>query len=184
MALACLLVIVAYFPYYYGGGPDFGARYWYLLIVPCMVLAARGVLMLQQTLVSPLMHQRVLFAVFVLATLTVVNYFPWRALDKYRHSWGMRPDIRAMASDMDFGRSLVLVRGANHPDYVSAAVYNPLDYHADAPIYAWDRDAEVRRRFLTAYSDRLVWILNGPTITGRGYEVAEGPVPAGVLLNR
>ena len=184
MALACLLVIAAYFPYYYGGGPDFGARYWYLMIIPCMVLTARGVLLLLQGVASPATRQRVMFAVVVLATLAVVNFFPWRALDKYWHSWGMRPDIRAMSSDMNFGRSLVLVRGANHPDYVSAAVYNPLDFHADAPIYAWDRDADVRRRLLTAYSDRHVWILNGPTITGRGYEVAEGPVPARVLLNR
>ena len=27
------------------------------------------------------------------------------------------------------------------------------------------------------YGDRPVWVLNGPTLTGRGYEIAEGPLP-------
>src|SRR5690606_8209702 len=28
--------------YYFSGGPDFGARYWYLILLPCLVLTARG----------------------------------------------------------------------------------------------------------------------------------------------
>ena len=182
MVPACALVIAAYFPYYYAGGPDFGARYWYLLIIPCTVLAARGLMFIEATFASPWLRGRAMLAAAILASFAVVNYFPWRSLDKHRHSWGMRPDVRSMSTQLHFGRSLILIRGAVHPDYASAAVYNPLDYAANAPIYAWDRNADVRRRVLEAYSDRMVWILNGPTITGRGYEVAQGPVPARELL--
>jgi hypothetical protein len=96
----------------------------------------------------------------------------------------MRPDVRVLSQRLHFGRSLVLIRGVVHPDYASAAVYNPLDYAADAPIYAWDKNSDVRRRLLTAYSDRMVWVLDGPTVTGRGYELVEGPVPARDLLAR
>ena len=90
-------------------------------------------------------------------------------------------DIRALAERHDFGRNLVLVRGDRHPDYASAAVFNPLDLRADVPIYAWDRDPDVRARVIDAYHDRPVWIVDGPCITGRGYEVASGPWPAGSL---
>ena len=33
-------VVVAHFFYYFSGGPDFGARYWFLIVVPLVVLAA------------------------------------------------------------------------------------------------------------------------------------------------
>jgi hypothetical protein len=112
----------------------------------------------------------------------LATFFPWRAVDKYLHYRNMRPDVRRLAESHDFGRSLVLVRGRRHPDYASAAIYNPLDFRADAPIYAWDRNADVRRRVLEAYSDRPVWVIDGPTQTGSGFRIVRGPVPAHVLI--
>jgi hypothetical protein len=109
-------------------------------------------------------------------------YIPWRAIDKYHHFWGMRPDIRTLQTDHAFGRSLVLVRGDSHPDYTSAAIYNPLDLDASAPIYAWDRDPSVRQAVLAAFADRPVWVVEGPTLTQQGYRVIAGPVPAADVL--
>jgi hypothetical protein len=70
------------------------------------------------------------------------------------------------------------VRGEEHPDYASAAAYNPLNVYADVPIYVYDRSEVVQREVIEAYSDRPVWILNGPTLTGRGYQVIAGPLSA------
>lgn len=164
-------VVLAYAPYWGTGGPDFGARYWYVVLIPCAALSARGVEWLESR-TGP----RALAAVAVLCVLAVVNYIPWRSLDKYRHYLRMRPDIRTLAEDYHFGRSLVLVRGENFPDYSSAAIYNPIDLQADAPVYAWDRSPEVRAELLRLYSDRRVWIVEGPSITGRGYRVASGAI--------
>jgi hypothetical protein len=88
----------------------------------------------------------------------------------------MRSDVRQLARQHGFGRSLVLVRGERHPDYASAAAYNPVDLRADAPIYAWDASAEIRADVLRAYADRTVWILDGPTVTGDGFRIAAGPL--------
>ena len=175
-------VFVPYFFYYYSGGPDFGARYWYFMIIPLVVLTIRGIAALQKKLAAAAVSHpegRVWAAVGLLVLLALINYSPWRAIDKYYHFWGMRPDVRELAQDYDFGRSLILVRGDSHPDYVSATVYNPLDLNANAPIYAWDRDRTTQQALLAAYPDRPVWILNGPTITGRGFEVAAGPLTPG-----
>ena len=179
-------VFIAYFFYYFSGGPDFGARYWFLVVIPLVALTVRGIQSLEtksseSTGPSTGLSTAglgVLVAVLCLSALTLVNYFPWRAIDKYHHYLGMRPDIRELANEHGFGKSLVLIRGDQHPDYASAAIYNPLDLHADAPIYAWDRSPEVRAAVLKAYSDRPVWVVNGPTITQRGFEVVEGPLSA------
>jgi Dolichyl-phosphate-mannose-protein mannosyltransferase len=186
-----LVVIAAIFGlhcfYYYSGGPDFGARYWFLMIVPCAVLTVRGIQHLEGVFGSEPSGSgqksvRVTVAVLALCALTLVNYFPWRAVDKYRHYLRMRPDVRYLAKEFDFGRSLILIRGNEHPDYVSAFAYNQLDLQADAPVYAWDRSPAITAQVLRTYSDRPVWIINGPSITQRGYEIVSGPLPAASLL--
>jgi hypothetical protein len=105
-----------------------------------------------------------------------VTFVPWRAISKYHNYRNMRPDVRELAEARQFGRSVVLVRGNRHPDYASAAIYNPLDLHADAPIYVWDTSRDVRTRVLAAYSDRPVWVVNGTTITHGNFEVVAGPL--------
>ena len=132
LMLATLAAIVGtYSLYWFSGGPDFGARYWYVALVPCIALTVSGIRFLENTLQrmgaeSTGNGTRLVAAVLSLCVLTLVNYFPWRAMDKYFHYLRMRPDIRYMAKEHSFGRSLVLVRGDRFPDYASAAIYNPL----------------------------------------------------------
>jgi hypothetical protein len=78
----------------------------------------------------------------------------------------------------------VLIRGERFPDYASAAVYNPLDLRGNAPVYAWDRNPDVRAKTLKVYADRAVWIIEGPSITGAGFKVVAGPLTARELLAR
>jgi hypothetical protein len=158
-------VFVAYFFYYFSGGPDFGARYWFLMIVPFVVFTARWIHQFPQTR----------NAAMILSLIALLLYVPWRAIDKYHYYWNMRPDVRNLAIANSFGRSLILIRGESHPDYSSAAIYNPLDLNADEPIYAWDRDSSTRELLVRYYSDRPVWILNGPTITRDGYTIVQSP---------
>jgi hypothetical protein len=175
--------------YWFSGGPDFGARYWYLVLLPAAVLTIRGAELLMTMLearkgFSDLDRARIAAAVVVLAVLATVNFIPWRALDKYHHFRGMRGDIRQLAAANHFGRSLVLVRGTRDIDYPSAANYNPVDLRANVPIYAWDRSPQARAEALQAYVDRPVWIVDGPTRTGGPFRIVEGPVPAAELLAR
>lgn len=173
-------VFIPHFFYYFSGGPDFGARYWFLMLVPFIALTVRGIDALETKLKNRATNPsfavtRVKVGVLSLCFFTLVNYFPWRATDKYHHFRGMRPGIRALAAKYGFGKSLVLVRG-NSSDYQSAWIHNPLNPNANAPVYAWDRDTEIRAKILQAYPDRDVWIVNGPSITHGGFEVAKRPV--------
>jgi hypothetical protein len=186
MLVAIAGVVAIYSLYWFSGGPDFGARYWYLALVPCVALTVSGIRFLEQSLraAAPVAaggEARVMIAVLAVCLSTIVNYFPWRGIDKYYHYLQMRPDIRYLAREYGFGRSLVLIRGNAHPDYASAAIYNPLDLRADAPIYAWDRNDKARAQALQAYPDRPVWLVEGPSLTRGAFRVVAGPFSGSAL---
>ena len=185
MIALILGVYIPHFFYYFSGGPDFGARYWFLMLIPFVALTARGTETLTIKLGDGTAHPslaraRVKIGVLSLCLFAVVNYFPWRATDKYHHFRGMRPDIRELAAEKSFGKSLVLIRG-NADDYPSAWFYNPIDLGPDGnvPIYTWDKSPAVRTQVLEAYPDRPVWIINGPSLTGGAYEIIAGPILPG-----
>jgi len=172
------VIYTLHFFYYFSGGPDFGARYWFLMIVPLIVLTVRGIESLADKLngISHDAKNRLYLTVGALTILTICVFIPWRAVDKYHNFRGMMPDVRELASEFNFGRSLVLIQGNKHPDYDSAFVYNSDDLMGDGPVYAWDRDAETREKLLKAYADRPVWIVKGPSMNGGSYGVAAGPL--------
>jgi len=183
--LAVIVALAGVFSlYWFSGGPDFGARYWYLMVVPLVALTARGIEFLETTFKDANQSTRVMAGVLSLSMLALVNFFPWRAIDKYHHYLGMRPDIRYLEKKHHFGKSLVLIRGRAHPDYASAWTYNPLDPQADVPVYAWDQNPEIRIQVLNAYPNRPVWIVDGPSITHRGFEVVAGPLSVRDLMSK
>jgi 4-amino-4-deoxy-L-arabinose transferase-like glycosyltransferase len=177
MIAASVVVVGAYFFYYFSGGPDFAARYWFPMVVPLAALTARGIETLEQKA-----GIRAPVAACALTAMALVTFMPWRALDKYPNFRGMRADVRALAAEHGFGRDLVLVRGERAPDYAAAFVENPIDLTSDQTIYAWDRNADVRAATLRAYPDRRVWLIDGPSITGAGFRVVAGPMPAAALF--
>ena len=182
LMMAVIAVVVALHSFYwFSGGPDFGARYWYLVIVPVAALTARGIQLLLQ---SAPWGAEAAAAVVLMSGITIVSFFPWRAIDKYFHYRSIVPGAERLAEENGFGRSLVLVRGNRHVDYASAAVYLPADFEDGSPVYAWDRSPGVRRRLLLSFPGRDVWIVNGPTITGGGFEMAGGPYTASHLLSQ
>lgn len=169
--------VTAYFFYYFSGGPDFGARYWFPVVVPLVALTARGLHEMEQSYGA-----RVWITVAAMSLMTVTTFMPWRAVDKYHNYRGMRAEIRELAQQHGFGTDLVLVRGSRFPDYASAFAQNPADLRSPATIYAWDRDAETRQQVIRAYQDRRIWLVDGPSITGSGYRIADGPLAASTLL--
>lgn len=174
--LICVVALHAFF--WFSGGPDFGARYWYLAIVPCVVLAIRGLGLLGNDgdRAGSAMSPRVMVATAVLCLTALVVFVPWRAADKYFQYRAMRPDVRTLARDTRLAGALVLIQGELHPDWASAAAYNDVRPGSAGPVFAWDRDPEVRRELLRAFPDRPIWIVAGPSITHGAYRVTEGPV--------
>ncbi len=158
-----LLGMTAFLPavyslYWFSGGPDFGARYWHLALVPLVAWTAR------------VLDGRAMSAAAVAGIVIATAVFvPWRAADKYRGYLQMRPDLRAMRLDAG-GPALVFVKGRRHPDYASASYYNRLDFQGPM-VFAWDRDEATRKAVRAAYPGRRVFTVEGPTLTGGGYRI-------------
>jgi Dolichyl-phosphate-mannose-protein mannosyltransferase len=189
MVAVLIVTCCLYSLYWFHGGPDFGARYWYLMLVPLIAMTGSGLQALEKTFplesgVLDHSRARLTIALMSLCLLAMINYLPWRALDKYHRYLGMRPDIIELASGHSFGTSLVLIRGSEHPDYASAWVYNPLNPYAAGPVYAWDRNPEVRAQLLRAYSDRPIWLVDGPSITDKGFRIIAGPLSVSELKKK
>ena len=179
MVGAAALVAGIHALYWFSGGPDFGARYWYLAIIPLVVLAARAPAALFGA-GSP-GASRATVAMLALTAAALLTFVPWRAAEKYHDYRGMTPAAREFARSHDFGRAIVLVRGRRQPDYHLASLENPLDLRSDATIWAWDRTAQVRSAVVAQYPDRPVYVVDGPTITGGGFRMVAGPLPPGSL---
>jgi hypothetical protein len=168
--------------YWFSGGPDLGARYWYVLILPFAALTLRGAQALASRLeengASPATAARVWGFLILAGLASSLTVIPWRGLDKYPNYRGIRSDIRALESRHHFGRSLVLIRGQYWPDYAAAFIFNPptLATEADGPIYALDLGPETRAKLVQYYADRPVWIVAGPTETGGSFRIVEGPI--------
>ena len=186
MLAVIAMVIGLHSLYWFSGGPDFGARYWWLILFPCIALTTRGIERLEGLAERAQRGagRRVLTGAAVLVGATVLLFVPWRAADKYYHYRGMRPEARRLPARLHLGNAIVLVRGNRFPDYASAAAYNPIDSAAVQTRFAWDRGAGVRRQLVRAYPGRAFWILDGPTLTGDGYRMIAGPLTGSELLAR
>jgi hypothetical protein len=116
-----------------------------------------------------------------LSLSAMFTFMPWRATDKYRHYRRMEPGIARLADEHEMDGALVLVRGPRHPDYHGAAIFNPIDLRGDRTVFAWDRSRTIRAEAVRAYPNRPVFVVDGPTVTGRGYQLRAGPLPPGSL---
>ena len=164
-------IVFAHAFYWYSGGPDFAARYWYLSIVPLAALGARGVLELGAGDGEASRRGLLVAGALLLSLSAVVNVVPWRAIDKYHHYRGMQPGVREILAELDTPEVLLLVAGEQHPDYASALVYTGLDPRGDEPIVAWNRSPEVAEALRAAFPERRVVFVDGPSVTGAGYRV-------------
>ncbi|MDH5513908.1 MAG: hypothetical protein OEY45_01975 [Gammaproteobacteria bacterium] len=177
MLSAVLMIIGVHCFYWFSGGPDFGARYWYLTILPLVVLSVRGLVILadEHDKTDASITRLVSFGL-AFSMLATINYLPWRAIDKYHHYLNMRGDIPKLVKQHNIGNDLVLIRGQRFPDYMSAAVYNAPLMKDDSTVFAWDRSLELRSHLIAAFPDRNIWLVDGPSVTKQGYILVKGPV--------
>jgi hypothetical protein len=186
------LTALAYFFNYYSGGPDFGARYWFLMIVPLVALTARGGLTMDgadatrsaSLAAPPRSDGRIVTGMALLSLAAWLTFVPWRAVDKYRTFRGMRPDLVALSKHHGFDRGLVLIAGREFPDFASGATYNPIDLGADVPVYARRTVPSADSAVIAAFANRPVWLVDGPTVTGKGFVVRGGPLSTAEALSR
>ena len=161
-------LVVAYSAYWYSGGSDFGARYWYPMIVPALWAFVRGLetigaLLGERFRTAPLRVAAV-SAFSVLLGLAV--FVPWRAVSKYHDYRGFHADFARLVSDGEITNELVLVEVADESEYGSAFVLNDPTWPEDRAIFAWDRDDETEAKLRAAFPGRELVRVRGRSSNG------------------
>lgn len=173
--------------YWFSGGPDFGARYWYQALVPLVVLTVRGMQAVQQRLIerraSELSASRVTAFVLVASLVAFANVVPWRSLGKYHHYRGMSGNVGRMADAYGFGDSLVFVREGGKNDYASAFVFNPPTLDSRGTIYARDTGLVGRAAVAQHFPGRSVWIVAGSSRAAGPFRLVAGPLPPALKIS-
>jgi len=167
--------------YWFSGGPDFGARYWFQALIPFVFFTVRGVSLLQTRLRNLGAPDGVLWRVamfpVVASLVALLNVVPWRSVGKYHRYRGISADVGRIAKAYRFGNdSLVFVSSRTPDDYDSAALFNPPTLQSPGTIYALDAGPVHRKIVLRYFPGRRVWFLSGaPEQDGR-LRVVAGPL--------
>lgn len=173
-------VIAGHSLFWFSGGPDFGARYWYQILIPLIVLTARGVQEVQKRWVesggSIAGVSRIGAFVVVASLLAMVTFMPWRTVEKYHNYRGMNSVVADFVDAENFENGLVFVRESTAQDYPRALLLNSPQLDDGDTIFARDLGHESRATLMSYYAGRTAWIV-GPAYPDGPYVVIEGPLP-------
>ena len=162
-----VIVVAGYSFYWHPGGPDFGSRYWYPLIIPGVVLTVRGAQVLADRLreldSTNLIAARLCVFIVAATLLGFVSVMPWRAVEKYHRYMGMSDDVATLARSNGFetGALVFVHAGGEHYDseieFGAAFVFNPRTLSHPGTIYARYENPEQQSRIAALYPGRPVW---------------------------
>lgn len=173
-------IIFGYSFYWFSGGPDFGARYWYQILIPLVVLTVRAAEELRNRWIEagapPQAALRVPAFVAIASLIALLNVAPWRALGKYHDYRGLNASVGRLAKEHDFGHSLVFVRGNLKYDYRAAFVFNPPTFDSPGPLYARYGGPTARAELIRHYPDRTVWVIARSPVSENDFMVVAGPL--------
>lgn len=165
----CVLVFMtvmaaAYNLYWFSGGPDFGARYWFLMFPAIVWLTVRGSAMLGDRFDGASTkgdgRTRVALAAALLSLIAVFVFLPWRATTKYKDYRGFHADYRAMKEKGTLDNCVVFVATDSEGDWSSAFILNELEPgKSSAPIFLRSTNPESDAAAAGRYPQRqIVWI--------------------------
>lgn len=168
-------VVVGHSFYWFSGGPDFGPRYWYQLLVPLVTLSVVAAMSIRDRVAA--------VVPFVVAAVAcaAITFVPWRSVTKYHHYRDMSGEVAHLAAEAGIVDGLVLVRPAGPRDYAAAFVLNPPTLRHGATIYARDADSTNTAAVVTAFPDRPVWLIGRGETAGTPFTVLAGPLPPGTV---
>ena len=160
------LIIFGHSLYWFSGGPDFGARYWYLALIPLLILTVRGIQVLSWERKNRSDHnrfRRVGMAVTAAVVCSLVTFIPWRAMDKYYHYRDIRADAGEIIERNVPSGALVLVESDRVADYEAIFNKNPVDLNSGGTIIATSKGIESRHMLKAMYPGRPVFLLERKT---------------------
>lgn len=170
-AVLALLALLAagYNLYWFSGGPDFGPRYWFSMILPLALLSVLGFDRLRAELHPA--GARVGAALAALLLLVTPVFCVWRISARYLDYRGFHGGYRRLLEEHeDMRGGLVLVETREEIDYGCAFILNDPFLSEGSTIFARSRGTVADFELIRALGGRRVFRVRGPAGTGRAVE--------------
>lgn len=158
MLILCATTILAYFPYWYSGTFYVGPRYWFMLLLPMIVLTACAIRAtwtdLHEPTFDPSTRWRFAVAVCLLCGVALASFLPWRTFTRYKDYRGYHGKFRALARSELASNALVFVKTSRTADFDSAFALNSPTLPDNEPIFVRDLGPEKNRVTAAAFPER------------------------------
>lgn len=172
LALSLLaLLLIAYNAYWFSGGPDFGARYWYLVILPALHLTMRGIETVRErwegSQRTSIVRERLALLVSAACLVACLVFPVWRATTKYVEYRGFHADYVRLAEQESLRGALVFIRSSEQgtyrdvgdadPDPEYSSAFFASDFvHREGPIFLRDLGPAVNAQAVAFWRPRSV----------------------------
>lgn len=152
--LVLLLTVIGLMLFYWFSGTFYvGPRYWYVAVVPLIVLAACGIEAVQSRLDQPA-QARLPVVILMLCMISLTGFSTWRSVTKYRGYGGFTAEILTRYQRGEFGSALVFV--SSDRNIGSAFFLNDPTLSGDNPIFFLDLGEAKNADIAAAFPDRKV----------------------------
>jgi len=181
MAAIVVVTIVAHAFYWYAAGYYAGPRYWFLTLVPMVVLSAFGILVCAEKaeylFPDRLAAQRIGAGVALLCLCSLAVFVNWLGFNKYHPEFrGYHSDYQMLAKREDLKNSLVFVAADSAEEYENAFWLNDFRPQSDQPLFAKDLDLETNLQVASAYPERKIFFVEGRSEERGTAEIVRGPL--------
>ncbi|MEZ5921065.1 MAG: hypothetical protein R3C60_06890 [Parvularculaceae bacterium] len=180
MAGLISMTILTFAFYWYGASFYAGPRYWFLILVPMVVLSAAGIAVfvgrVGKTFPGVLAAERVAAAVGVLCACSMISYLSWVAFNKYPGFRGYHDDYRVLANQAEFKNSLIFVSTDSDSEYENAFWLNDFAPRSKSALFARDLGKDIDLRVASTYPDRSIYFVKGRSEKNPHIVVVRGPL--------
>ena len=184
LAAAMLTIIIAtavlYSLYWFYGGFYAGARYWFLMLVPLLILTALGIITcireFHRLFPEAMVARRVGFAVAALCLCSLFAFNSWLAFNRYPGINGHHGDYSQLARQDRFRNALVFISMESPQEYGSALWLNDFSKNSQSPIFAKDLGPASNRQVAAAYPGRKIFFVNGRSEKQPHVTITRGPM--------
>lgn len=180
MALIVAGTIGLYSLYWFYGGFYAGPRYWFLILVPLLIMTCQGIRTCIQTssriLPDAMVAQRISAGVAFLCFCSVFVFESWLGFNRYPEINEYHAEYQELAQQDQFQNSLIFINLSNDDAYGSAFWLNDFSPNSTSPLFARDLGTSKNREIAAAYPERKIFFVNGRSEESPHVTLARGPL--------
>ena len=184
LSTAMMIVIFAtiglYTLYWFYGGFYSGARYWFLTLVPLLMLTTFGITSsireFERVIPDAKIAPRISAGIALLCLCSVLVFESWLGFNRYPGINKYHADYQMLSKQDQFRNALVFINTDSDREYGSAFWLNNFSQNSVSPLFARDMGLETNRQIASTYSDRKIFFVDGRSKTNPRVTILRGPV--------